>query len=254
MPGPSITSYIRHYLGRALRETGQALDRVGARGQTHAIMKRETGDDPYVFHNIISRHRPRMELLLRGAPRVHKNTFIAPCSHLIGSVAVGEGTSVWYGAVLRADRCRNGLSAKDTREIRCSEDYFDENDDSVTDNEGMIGFGGGVINIGNNSNIQDGAIITAKSGHTRIGNGVTIGHSAQIHSATVDSNSLIGMGAIILPGAHVESNAFVAAGAVVDKGTVVPSGELWVGKPAKKLRDLSDKQIEKIKYQSSEVC
>lgn len=213
-------------------------------------MTRQVGDDPYVFHNIISRHRPRIELLQRGAPRVHKNTFIAPCSTLVGSVAIGENSSVWYGAVLRADRCRNGLSASDTREIISNEDYFKEEEDLSSD--GVSGFGGGVINVGRDTNIQDGVIITAKVGHSCIGDGVTVGHSAQIHSATIGRSSLIGMGSIVQPGARVESNSFLAAGAVVEKGTIVPSGELWAGQPAKKLRQLSESQLEKIRYQASE--
>mmetsp|Transcript_28250 Transcript_28250/g.43954 ORF Transcript_28250/g.43954 Transcript_28250/m.43954 type:complete len:343 (-) Transcript_28250:64-1092(-) len=253
MSRPSVLSYIRQILGRALRETGQALDRVGARGQTHATTMREVGDDAYTFNKIISRHRTRMELLTKGAPRVHVNTFIAPCSHLIGSVAIGEGSSVWYGAVIRADRCRNGLSANDTREIVSDDDYFQGNDNAMMDYaKGTKGYGGGVVNIGKGSNVQDGVIISSKRGHTNIGDGVTIGHSAQIDSATIESDSLIGMGAIICAGAHVESNSFVAAGAVVGGDVRIPSGELWAGTPAKKLRDLTDAQIEKIKYQASE--
>ena len=61
MSGPSVVSYIRQIVGRALRETGQALDRAGARGVTHANTKRDVGDDAYVFNKIISRHRTRME-------------------------------------------------------------------------------------------------------------------------------------------------------------------------------------------------
>ena len=254
MSGPSVVSYIRQIVGRALRETGQALDRAGARGVTHANTKRDVGDDAYVFNKIISRHRTRMELLTKGAPRVHANTFIAPCSHLIGSVAIGEGSSVWYGAVIRADRCRNGLSPNDTREIVGDNDYF-VNDDSMMEHVKVAkGYGGGVVNIGKGSNVQDGVVISSKRGHTMIGDGVTIGHSAQIDSATVESNSLIGMGAIICAGAHVESNSFLAAGAVVGAGIRIPSGELWAGKPARKLRDLTDAQIDKIQYQASEVC
>jgi len=254
MPGPSIYAIIRHYLGRALRETGQALDRVGARGVLHANTKREVGDDAYTFERIFSRHRQKMELLHRGAPRVHSNTFIAPCSHLIGSVAIGEGSSVWYGAVLRADRCRNGVRVKEKRVIESDEDYFDVNDDSISDpNSGIDGFGGGVINVGRGSNIQDGVIITAKTGHSTLGDNVTVGHSAQIHSATIGSNVLIGMGSKIFPGAKIESNTFIAAGAIVPPDVTVPSGELWAGQPAKKLKSLSKQQLDKIKYQASEV-
>ena len=81
---------------------------------------------------------------------------------------------------------------------------------------------------------------------------VTKGHLAQIHSSTVGDFSLIGMGSILQAGSRVEPESFIAAGAVVRPGVVIPSGELWAGNPARKLRDLSDKERAKLHYQSSE--
>jgi carbonic anhydrase/acetyltransferase-like protein (isoleucine patch superfamily) len=112
---------------------------------------------------------------------------------------------------------------------------------------------GGAIYIGENSNVQDGCIVTSRLSHTVIGNGVTIGHLAQIHSSTVNDYSLIGMGSVLLEGTVVEEEAFVAAGAVVPPKTTISSGELWVGNPARKLRDLTEKERAKLHYQASEV-
>eukprot|EP00559_Dactyliosolen_fragilissimus_P002250 CAMPEP_0184858712 /NCGR_PEP_ID=MMETSP0580-20130426/3797_1 /TAXON_ID=1118495 /ORGANISM="Dactyliosolen fragilissimus" /LENGTH=187 /DNA_ID=CAMNT_0027355013 /DNA_START=376 /DNA_END=939 /DNA_ORIENTATION=- len=112
--------------------------------------------------------------------------------------------------------------------------------------------GGGGIFIGKNSNIQDGCIITSNVDHTMIGDGVTIGHMASINSSTIESNCLIGMGSTLNPGSRVESLSFVAAGAVVGRDVTVKSGELWVGNPAKKLRDLTQEEKEKLFYQANE--
>jgi carbonic anhydrase/acetyltransferase-like protein (isoleucine patch superfamily) len=112
---------------------------------------------------------------------------------------------------------------------------------------------GGGIFIGANTNVQDGCIIDSRKDHTRIGNGVTIGHLASIHSATIHDNSLIGMRSLICEGVVVHEESFVAAGAVVAANTVIPSGELWVGSPAYKLRDLTPQERQKLHYQAEEV-
>jgi carbonic anhydrase/acetyltransferase-like protein (isoleucine patch superfamily) len=149
---------------------------------------------------------------------------------------------VWYKAILRADSCENACN-DDVEPWKLNEDRFVDGSLAV----------GGAIYIGENSNVQDGCVITARQSHTVIGDGVTIGHLAQIHSATVNDHCLIGMGSIILEGSVIEEEAFVAAGAVVQPNTTVSSGELWVGNPARKLRDLTDKEREKLHYQASEV-
>ena len=250
MAPPTLWMRFRQTLGRAFRETGQALDRVGIRGQQHALTTRRLGDDPYIFDDHLSRHRHQFPLIWRGGPIVHEDAaYLAPCSTLIGSVRIGAGSSVWYGAILRADMCENGTSFRNPEDTSVFELDPARRETSRFTNRDV---GGGIF-IGENSNVQDGCIITANVDHTDIGDGVTIGHLAQIHSATVKDFSLIGMGAILNEGVVVDSEAFIAAGAVVAPNTTVPSGELWVGHPARKLRDLSPQERQKLHYQSSEV-
>lgn len=253
MPGPTVLARIRHTLGRAFRETGQAIDRVAIRAQTQALTDVTEGGDPaYIFNDHLSRHRTQMPLIKRGMPKVSPDiAYLAPCASLIGTVHIGAKSSVFYGAVLRADSCFMGCGRTDeeleawkglSREERQRQDGK-ENDDSS---------GAGGIFIGESTNIQDGCIVTSKLDHTVIGNGVTVGHCAQIHSAVVEDHCLIGMGAILNPGSKVESLSFVAAGAVVGKGQVVKSGELWVGNPARKLRDLTSDEKKQLYYQADE--
>ena len=238
---------IRHTLGRALRETGQALDRVGIRGRDQALKKRIVGDDPHIFDDFLSRHRHQMPLLERGRPKISPDVaYLAPCSSLIGTVRIGAGSSVWYGAILRGDYGENASSFR-----RDDDEPWLLNENRFVDGSSSVGGG---IYIGEDSNVQDGCVITARKGHTVIGNGVTIGHLAQIHSSTVHDHSLIGMGSMILEGSVVEEESFVAGGAVVPPNTRIPSGELWVGNPARKLRNLTEEERAKLHYQAAEVC
>jgi carbonic anhydrase/acetyltransferase-like protein (isoleucine patch superfamily) len=280
MGPPSLWMQFRQVIGRALRETGQALDRLGIRGKQvrcfrdschlpisfarcesfiyshslflqHATTTRFNGDDPYIYDDHLSRHRNLMPLLRRGKPIVSPHVaYLAPNSTLIGSVRVGPGASVWYGAILRADACDNGSSFKRSDEQEMSNIWtLPKKRPHDTDH-----VPGGGIFIGENSNVQDGCLVTARESHTVIGNGVTIGHLAQIHSAKVDDHCLIGMGSVLLEGVVVETESFVGAGAVVQRGTVIPSGELWVGNPAHKVRSLTDKERAKLHFQADEVC
>ena len=197
-----------------------------------------------------------MPLLWSGKPVVHPNVaYLAPCATLIGSVYVGPGSSVWYGAVLRADECLNAEAFHENE--AASKDLLDPDQIQMREpwrlnSKDQDHHHGGAIFIGEDSNVQDGCILTSRVGHTVIGKGVTIGHLAQIHSATVDDYCLIGMGSIIGEGALVETESFVAAGAVIGPGQVIRSGELWVGNPARKLKDLSEKERQRLHYQSSE--
>lgn len=111
---------------------------------------------------------------------------------------------------------------------------------------------GGMIYIGKNTNVQDGAIITAHKNHCTIGNNVTIGHSAQLHSCTIHDNVLIGMGSYIGSNSVIESNAFIAAGTIIPENTTIPSGTLVMGNPGRVVKQLSPERIEKIQYQSDE--
>ncbi|MCT4616359.1 MAG: gamma carbonic anhydrase family protein [Marinifilaceae bacterium] len=141
---------------------------------------------------------------LKGkSPKFGENCFIADNAAIIGDVEMGDGCSIWFGAVLRGD----------------------------------VHY----IKLGNNVNIQDNATIhaTYKKSPTNIGDNVSIAHNAVVHGCTIKDNVLIGMSAVVLDDAVIESNAIVAAGAVVTKGTVVESGSVYAGSPAKKIKDLS---------------
>lgn len=251
MPGPTFLTRIQHTIGRAFRETGQALDRVGIRGTSHAKTKRIQGDDPYIFSDHLSRHRNLMPLLHRGDPAVHSGAaFIAPCSSLVGTVHIGEGSSVWYGAILRADTCNMscGRSREDLEGWRA----MSKEERGRTDKDHFDSGAGGGIFVGKGTNIQDGCVVKSVENHTIIGNGVTVGHCAVINSAIVEDNCMVGMGAVLNPGSKIETLGFVAAGAVIGRDVVVKSGELWVGNPAKKMRDLTQTEKEKLYFQADE--
>jgi carbonic anhydrase/acetyltransferase-like protein (isoleucine patch superfamily) len=102
------------------------------------------------------------------------------------------------------------------------------------------------IRIGNNVNIQDGAIIhcTYQKAPVTIGNNVSIAHAAIIHGCTIHDNVLIGMGAIVMDGVVVESNSIIAAGAVVSQNTLVESGSVYAGIPAKKIKSIDPTLLE----------
>jgi carbonic anhydrase/acetyltransferase-like protein (isoleucine patch superfamily) len=138
-----------------------------------------------------------------NTPKYGKNCFFAENAVLIGDLIMGDGCSVWYSAVVRAD----------------------------------VNY----IKIGNKVNIQDGAVIhgTYKKAPTNIGNNVSIAHNATVHGCTIHDNVLIGMNAVILDNVIINSNSIVAAGAVVTKGTIIESGSIYAGIPAKKVKDIS---------------
>lgn len=141
-------------------------------------------------------------------PVVGKDCFLADNATLTGDVVMGDGCSIWFNAVIRGD----------VHSIR----------------------------IGNNVNIQDGAIIhcTYQKAPVNIGNNVSIAHNAIVHGCTLHDNVLIGMGAIVMDGAIVHSNSIIAAGAVVMEGTVVESGSVWAGVPARKVKDIDARLLE----------
>jgi carbonic anhydrase/acetyltransferase-like protein (isoleucine patch superfamily) len=141
-------------------------------------------------------------------PSIDPTAFIAPGAVIIGDTIIGPEASVWFCCVLRGDQDQP-------------------------------------IRVGARTNIQDGTIVHVNSGlgGAHIGDDVTIGHQAIIHACRVETRAFIGMGACILDGAVVETDAVVAARAVVTPGKRVPSGELWAGSPAKKMRDLSPQDL-----------
>jgi len=148
---------------------------------------------------------------VRGhSPQFGKNCFLADNCTVVGEVVMGDNCTVWFNAVVRGDV------------------------HSIT--------------IGNNTNIQDGAIIhcTYQKAKTTIGNNVSIAHSAIVHGCTVEDNVLIGMGAIIMDDAVVGTGSVIAAGAVVLPGTKVEPGSIYAGTPAKRVKDVGPEMTDVI--------
>jgi len=147
------------------------------------------------------------------APRIHDSAFIAPGCRIIGDVEIGPDASIWYNCVLRADINR--------------------------------------IVIGARSNVQDGTVIHCDGPDevnpagfaTLIGEDVLIGHMAMIHGCVLEDRAFVGIGAIVMDGARIASDAMLAAGAQLTQGKSVGPRELWVGRPAKFLRNLGDDAI-----------
>lgn len=136
------------------------------------------------------------------SPRIDPTAFLAEGSRIVGEVVLGEGASVWYNAVLRADS------------------------DAIT--------------VGAGSNVQDNVSVHVDAGHpVRIGADVSVGHNAVVHGCTIGDGSLVGMGAVVLSEAVIGEECLIAGGAVVLGGTVVPDGSLVAGVPAKVRRALS---------------
>ena len=134
--------------------------------------------------------------------------FIAENATLVGEVKMGRSCSVWFNTVIRGD----------------------------------VNY----IHIGDNTNIQDGAVIhcTYQKAATHIGNNVSIGHNALVHGCTLHDHVLVGMGAIVMDNAVVEEYCIIAAGAVVLENTLCESGYIYAGKPAKRIKQISDVQRE----------
>ena len=136
-------------------------------------------------------------------PQMASGAWAAPSADLIGDVHLGARASVWFGAVIRADNT--------------------------------------AIIIGDDSNVQDGAVCHSDEGvPLTIGARVTIGHQAILHGCTISDDCLIGMGARILNGATIPSECIVGAGALVTEGKTFPEGSLIVGSPARVVRQLTD--------------
>ena len=149
------------------------------------------------------------------SPADHSAAFAAENATIAGSVRLEKNSSVWYGAVLRADT--------------------------------------GCITIGENSNVQDNAVLHTGPGlDVTIGRGVSIGHGAIVHGCTVGDNCLIGMHATILNGAVIGAGSLIAAGALVPEGTVIPAGSLVIGVPGKVVRPVSAAQAAGIKANEEE--
>jgi len=142
------------------------------------------------------------------APEIHPSVFVARNAEVAGQVVLREGSSVWFSATVRGDIAP--------------------------------------ISVGRNSNIQDGAVLHCDTDvPCTLGDGVTVGHGAIVHSATVGANTVIGMGAILLNGAVIGEDSIVGAGALVTGGKVFPPRSMILGSPAKLVRELTVEEIER---------
>lgn len=138
-------------------------------------------------------------------PVLGQGAWVAPSADVIGDVVLGDGASVWFGAVIRGDNTQ--------------------------------------IAVGARSNVQEGAALHSDPGAPlTIGEEVTVGHHAILHGCTVGARSLIGMGAIVLNRAVIGEGCIVGAGALVTEGKTFPPGSLIVGSPARAVRTLDDAQ------------
>jgi carbonic anhydrase/acetyltransferase-like protein (isoleucine patch superfamily) len=147
-------------------------------------------------------------------PLIDPAAFVAPGARLIGDVELGPEASVWYNCVLRGDMNR--------------------------------------IRIGARTNIQDGSVIHVDPPRPGgppegfpclIGAEVLIGHMAMVHGCTLLDRAFVGLGSIVMDGCVIEGDAMLAAGAMLTPGKRIPSGQLWAGRPAKYVRDLSEADI-----------
>ncbi|MFF1650316.1 gamma carbonic anhydrase family protein [Streptomyces sp. NPDC058240] len=144
-------------------------------------------------------------------PDIDADAFTAPTSVVIGEITMAAGSSAWYHAVLRAD---------------C-----------------------GPIVIGADSNIQDNCSVHVDPGFpVTVGERVSVGHNAVLHGCTIEDDVLVGMGSTILNGAHIGAGSLIAAQALVPQGMRVPPGSLVAGVPAKVKRQLTEEELEGIKF------
>ncbi|MBI4021328.1 MAG: gamma carbonic anhydrase family protein [Candidatus Aenigmarchaeota archaeon] len=148
-------------------------------------------------------------------PQVHGGVYIAESAEIIGDVMIGRGSSIWPGVVIRGDESP--------------------------------------VTIGEHSNVQDNSVIhCCETLPTIIKDYVTLGHGVIAHSTTVNSDCLIGMGAILLNGSEIGERCIIGAGTLVKEGQVIPPGSLAVGVPARVVRPLEDKDIAKIRNNALE--
>lgn len=137
------------------------------------------------------------------SPQIHPEAWVAPGAVVVGKVALGRGSSVWYGSVLRGD------------------------DDEIV--------------VGEKCNIQDLCCLHPDPGVAAVlENRVSLGHKAIVHGAHVEESALVGIGAIVLTGARVGAGSLIAAGAVVTPGAQVPPRSLVAGVPGKVIREVSE--------------
>jgi len=138
---------------------------------------------------------------INSKSKISESAFIAENATVLGTVEIGEESGIWYNAVLRGD--------------------FN------------------LIKIGDRCNVQDNCVVhVTENSPCILGNGVSLGHGAIVHGATIEDNVLVGMGAVVMDNAVIGANSIIAAGAVVSGGAVIPPNSLVVGVPGKVKKEL----------------
>ena len=143
-------------------------------------------------------------------PDVSKAAFVADSADIIGEVTLGEDSSIWFNTVLRGDIAP--------------------------------------VIVGKGSNIQEGTVVHVENDTPCIiGDNVIVGHGAILHATKIGSRSLIGMGAIVLSNSEIGEDSVVGAGSLVTEGKKFPAKSLIIGSPARRIREVSDSEMERIK-------
>lgn len=140
-------------------------------------------------------------------PEIAADAFIAPGARIVGDVKIGAGSSVWFNCVLRGDV--------------------------------------GKIRIGERTTIQDGSVLHEDSDgfDTIIGNDVLIGHMSLVHGTTIEDDGFVGMDATTMDGCVIRQKGMLAAGSLLSPGKIIEPNQMWMGRPAKYVRDLDEKAL-----------
>ena len=149
------------------------------------------------------------------APQIDPSAWVQASAQVIGDVAIGAQSSVWFNVVIRGDVYP--------------------------------------IRIGTRTNIQDNSTVHVTGGQwsTTIGDEVTVGHGVILHGCRIADRCLIGIGAIILDGVEIESDCLIAAGSLLAPGTRIPSRHLAKGSPAKVARSLRPDELAHLKQSAA---
>ena len=156
-------------------------------------------------------------IVMKIVPDVGRAAFIAGNATVIGDVSIGDESSIWFGAVVRADKDR--------------------------------------IILGSRSNIQDNAVVHTSKGHpVLIGSFVSVGHGAILHGCTISDRVLVGMGAIVMNGSHIGEGSILGAGTVITEGAQIPGGSVVLGLPGKVVKQTTEQQRQYINNNALSYC